>query len=85
MVKNVVTKARENSGSLERKNLALLGLFMDDVAQLRLPLEAGDVFHTLVDEPAQHITCMNIDGTQRDECCTVEILQGFVDLHHKIS
>jgi hypothetical protein len=60
-------------------DLAVLGLLIDQVPQLALPLEAGAALHTLVDEALDHVTRVHVDGAQGDELLAVQLAQVAVD------
>lgn len=57
---------------------------MDNIAQLTLPLEACHILYTFINEAAEHITCMHINCTQRNQRSSVKAFQGFVNLDNQV-
>ena len=65
--------------SITDVDLSLLALFILVVAQLTLPLEAGLVLNTLLNEALDHVTSMHVNGTEGDELLAVVFGQLAVD------
>ena len=53
--------------SQPKAHLALLGLGVLQIAQLRLPLKGGRVLHALVNQALHNVACMHVNRAQCDQ------------------
>jgi hypothetical protein len=64
--------------------LTFLGLLVLDIPQLRLPLEACRILNAFFNQSPKHISRVNINRAQCDQCGPIQLLEWLVDFDHQI-
>jgi hypothetical protein len=69
-----------SSSTLHPKTyLAQLSLLTDNVTHLALPLEACGALNTLINQALHNVSCVHVNGAQRDELFAVKLAEVAID------